>query len=175
MVNFEPLPCAGCAQPLEPQTTEQGTVWICRACVAGAATLGVIRKVAPREFINHIWQAARAFGRESELPCPSCTQPLLTFHPDEVSVSPKLEICCRCFFLWLDREALASLGLTQRGRSPLREAAARLQAHALASGAPREMQGQDAVLLALAAVSDVAELLGATLGAAAYLPDENRR
>ena len=148
--GFEPLPCATCDRPLEPKGTPHGSVWLCRHCLAGAATLGVIRKVAPREFVNHIWQAARAHGRDSSLPCPSCTQPLLTFRPDEVSVSPKLEICCRCFFLWLDRDALATLGLRS----------------------PRVTGGESAGsrALALAAASAVAELLGRTLGDVPALP-----
>ena len=148
--GFQPLPCATPDRNLEPQATPHGSVWLCRRCIAGAATLGVIRKVAPREFINHIWQAARAHGRESSLPCPSCTQPLLTFHPDEVSVSPSLEICCRCFFLWLDRDALATLGL----RSP------RVGAD----------QGTESRALALAAAAAVAELLGDTLADVRALP-----
>lgn len=136
MIDWDPMPCASCGADLEPCGTPHGIVWVCRRCVAGATTLGVIRKIVPRGYVNHLWQAAQRFGRESQRACPSCTRPLLDFRPDEVELSPKLEVCCRCFLIWLDRPALLSLrpprtAREEQGVIPLALAAARRVASAV--------------------------------------------
>jgi hypothetical protein len=120
--RFQPMPCSECGEPLEARHVAHGTVWVCTPCGAGAATLGVIRRVAPRDFVRHLWQAARLHGRASARRCPSCEQPLLTFRDSKAAVSPEVEVCCRCFFVWLSRRTLASFSLEDRTRSATRGA-----------------------------------------------------
>lgn len=107
--SLDALPCPLCKRPLEPTQGTHGLVWLCRACRAGAATLPILRQVAPREFVNHLWQAALHDGRPSALVCPSCAQPFTTFAKGRVVVRPKLEVCVRCFWVWLGPQALDSL------------------------------------------------------------------
>lgn len=164
MVDEQAMPCPLCSGPLESSRAPQGTVWICRSCAAGATTLGVIRKVAPRAFINHLWQAARSHGQESSCACPSCTQPLLEFDARDVAVEPTLKVCCRCFLVWLDCGALAALRLRPRARSATREAAARLQADALAQPKAVADEARSTVLLAIAAAQEVATVIDSALG-----------
>jgi Zn-finger nucleic acid-binding protein len=100
-------------------------VWLCDACLAGATTVGVLRKVAPRAFVHHLWQAGLAQGRASTRRCPSCTQPLLELDGSRVELSPALLLCCRCFLVWLERPSLQAFGLERRpGRAAGRAAAA---------------------------------------------------
>jgi len=77
--------------------------------VAGATTLGVLRHVAPKAFINHLWQAARLHGSLSSKICPSCTQPLIELRPPQVVIEPALDVCCRCFLIWMERPTLEAL------------------------------------------------------------------
>jgi hypothetical protein len=98
--------CAACSAALAPRRTAYGVVWVCARCGTGAATVPVIRKVVPRGFLQHLWQAARLHGRPSTQRCPSCTQPLSTFDGSPVEVSPVVSICCHCFFVVLERSAL---------------------------------------------------------------------
>jgi hypothetical protein len=107
--SFDALPCPLCKRPLEPTQGRHGLVWLCRACRAGAATLPILRQIAPREFVNHLWQAALHDGRPSGLVCPSCAQPFTTFAKGRVAMRPKLEVCVRCFWVWLGPQALHSL------------------------------------------------------------------
>jgi len=90
-------------------TGRHGVVWLCRTCRAGAATLAVLRHVAPRAFVNHLWQAALHNGRRSSLVCPSCERPFTEFVDAASALDPEqLEVCTRCFWVWLGPEALAS-------------------------------------------------------------------
>jgi hypothetical protein len=105
---MEPLPCPLCRESLEPTKGRHGLVWVCRACRAGAATLPILRQVASRSFVNHLWQAALHNGRTSAVVCPACTQPFTEFAGASAAVTPQLKVCVRCFWVWLSPEALSS-------------------------------------------------------------------
>jgi hypothetical protein len=96
--------CPLCADALTMHATEHGIVWVCGKCRAFGANLAVIRKVAPRPFVKHLWLAAVQQGVPSRHPCPSCSQPLQRFG-DGVEVTPSCEVCCRCFLIWFDAPA----------------------------------------------------------------------
>ena len=68
--------------------------------------------MVPRPFLSHLWQAALKHGSPSGPRCPSCSQPLLAF-AGKVTVVPRCQVCCRCFFVWLDRQAFGSVGLSE--------------------------------------------------------------
>jgi hypothetical protein len=105
---MEPLPCPLCREPLEPTPGRHGLVWVCRACRAGAATLPILRQVASRPFVNQLWQAALHNGRTSAVVCPACTQPFTEFGGASAAVNSQLKVCIRCFWVWLNPEALSS-------------------------------------------------------------------
>ena len=98
--------CASCSHPIHARGTTHGVVWICDACGTGAATLSVLRRVAPRAFVQHLWQAALAHGRPGAQRCPSCTQPLLDFADAPVTVTPIVSVCRRCYFVIFEKSAL---------------------------------------------------------------------
>jgi hypothetical protein len=126
------MPCPLCEGELEPASRRHGIVWLCRSCRAGAATLPILRQVAPREFVNHLWQAALQDGIESPRRCPSCTQPFTCFSGSRVEVEPRLEVCTRCFWVWLHPASLVRLApiLAPSGAALL---ATRLASHSTAS------------------------------------------
>ena len=122
MSDPAPIRCALCRADLEPSRLPHGIVWICRSCEAGAVNLGVFRQVVPRGFVNHLWRAVKLYGLPSRKTCPSCAQPLLEVDAKRVQLSPALEVCCRCFLVWLERPVLARLRQrTPRLRSSIRE------------------------------------------------------
>src|SRR5262245_49106517 len=151
--------CPGCGAELEPTAGRHGIVWLCRVCRAGAATLPILRHVAPRDFVNQVWQAALQNGVPSAQICPSCTQPFTTFTGSRARIEPPLEVCTRCYWVWLSSAALELIsqpqhpihGLQIRQTLPLRSFALDREQ----SGAV----GAKEVLLLLAANS-VLEVLG---------------
>lgn len=102
--------CPLCGDLLTPRPSRFGQVRICTACMGGTTTLSVLKRVAPKEFINHLWQAAHHSGRASIKSCPSCRQPLLTLGP-EVSVEPEFDVCIRCYVVWFEQVTLEHLAL----------------------------------------------------------------
>ena len=106
--RWERLPCPLCQRFLEPTKGRHGLVWLCRTCRAGAATLPILRQVAPRDFVNHLWQAALHDGRPSALVCPSCARPFTRFLKPRGVAQPHLEVCVGCFWVWLGSESLSS-------------------------------------------------------------------
>jgi Zn-finger nucleic acid-binding protein len=152
--------CASCSGELQARRTDHGVVWLCGSCVAGATTVGVLRKVAPRSFINHLWQAGLTHGRPSTRRCPSCTQPLLELDGAQVELSPSLQLCCRCYLVWLDRSSLKAFRLDeQRLHSAAREAAALFEVEALGEPERIAREARNAVVLALATGQDLAVVL----------------
>ena len=159
MDPLDPMRCPICAGPLVSQPGRHGIVWVCGGCVAGATTLGVLRHVAPKAFINHLWQAARLHGSLSSKACPSCTQPLLELRPPQVVIEPALEVCCRCFLIWMERATLETLRVQPPRPKALGAGGRSLRATATA---PRgDAEGQRALLGGAA---------GAILDALAGLP-----
>jgi hypothetical protein len=160
---IDPMLCACCSQPLEYRRTTHGIVWVCPPCLAGATTLGVIRSVAPREFVNHLWQAARRASTASAKRCPSCTQPLTDLSGAVAELRPSLEVCCRCFLIWLDQPALSALRLDRaRTRSIAAEAEALHRIDALVE--PLRIEREATAAVALAVANGVADALEAALG-----------
>ena len=102
-ISLEDLPCPRCGDVLERGAGRQGLVWICRTCFGGAVTLPILRKVAPRPFVNQLWQTALHHGRRSSLFCPACTHPFTEVASGGVA---RIRACIRCYWVWLDCEAL---------------------------------------------------------------------
>jgi hypothetical protein len=105
---MEPLPCPLCRAFLEPATGRHGLVWVCRACRAGAVTLPILRQVAPRSFVNRLWQAALHHGRPSKIVCPACTRPFTECGEANTATHSPLQVCVRCFWVWLSPEGLSA-------------------------------------------------------------------
>jgi Zn-finger nucleic acid-binding protein len=125
------MPCPGCGVDLEPTHGRHGIVWLCRTCRAGAATLPILRQVAPRDFVNQVWQAALQNGVPSARVCPSCTQPFTTFTGSRAKIEPHLEVCTRCYWVWLDSESLRLLArITGRPRGLRRRSGSAIGAEA---------------------------------------------
>lgn len=100
---LDALPCPLCGDALERGAGREGLVWLCRACRGGALTLPILRRFAPRPFVNRLWQTALHDGRVSALQCPAC---LHRFTEVASVVSPRILACVRCYWVWLDCDAL---------------------------------------------------------------------
>lgn len=103
---LDALPCPLCGDALERGAGREGLVWICRTCRGGAVTLPILRRVAPRPFVNQLWQTALHHGRASALDCPACLHP---FTEVASAFAPRIMACVRCYWVWLDCEGLDSL------------------------------------------------------------------
>jgi ribosomal protein L37AE/L43A len=108
--RLEQLPCPSCGEYLERGKGRHGLVWLCRGCRAGAVTLPILRQVAPRAFVNHLWQAALHAGRPSALRCPACAQPFTTFAA-RGDVAAQIKVCVRCFWVWFGSETLLAFSM----------------------------------------------------------------
>jgi len=108
---IDPLRCPVCHGGLEPTSTRHGLLWLCQACRAGAATVPILRRLAPRAFVDRLWQTALHDAPRSRLCCPSCAQPFTELvGPDSVAAI-RLEVCVRCFWVWIGPQELSSLRL----------------------------------------------------------------
>ena len=104
--GLDALPCPLCGDSLERGQGRRGLVWICRQCFAGAVTLPILRTVAPRPFVNQLWQAAQHCGRDSALVCPACALPFIEIASPAF---PQVRVCVRCYWVWLASDVLSSL------------------------------------------------------------------
>jgi ribosomal protein L37AE/L43A len=106
IADLASLPCPRCGERLERGEGRQGLVWVCRTCRGGAVTLPILRKYAPRPFVNALWQTALRAGRPSALHCPACAHPFTAV----ASAAPaEIQACVRCYWVWLDCDALDAL------------------------------------------------------------------
>jgi hypothetical protein len=72
-------------------------------------TLPILRRVAPRTFVNRLWQTALHAGRSSALVCPACAQPFTELDRVAGGGAPQITVCVRCFWVWLGSETIAAL------------------------------------------------------------------
>jgi hypothetical protein len=117
--RLEQLPCPLCGGYLERAKGRHGLVWLCRVCRAGAVTLPILRQVAPRAFVNELWQAALHDGRDSRLVCPACTRPFTEFEGTRAAGNPQIKVCVRCFWVWFSPTLLASVAEVGMERTAL--------------------------------------------------------
>ena len=126
ILELEHLPCPTCGDYLERGAGRHGLVWICRECRGGAVTVPVLRKIAPRGFVNQVWQAALHAGRPSRRMCPACTQPFVELGwPQPAGPSP-IKVCVRCYWVWFSSELLDAV---TSGRTSLDAERPRLSHH----------------------------------------------
>jgi hypothetical protein len=123
VARLEQLPCPVCKGYLERAQGRHGLVWLCRACRTGAVTLPVLRHVAPRAFVNQLWQAALHNGRTSALVCPACTRPFTEFGARGAAGNTQIKVCVRCFWVWFPPALMSSFSavataLPARERAP---------------------------------------------------------
>lgn len=78
--------------------------------MGATTTLSVLKRVAPKEFVNHLWQSAHQVGRPSVKRCPSCRLPLTRLGP-EVEIEPEFDVCIRCYVVWFEQVTLEHLRL----------------------------------------------------------------
>jgi len=71
-------------------------------------TLPILRQVAPRAFVNQLWQAALHDGRPSAHACPACGQPLTALACRGDAPEARIKACVRCFWVWFGAETLAA-------------------------------------------------------------------
>ena len=103
---LDALPCPLCGDALERGAGREGLVWICRTCRGGAVTVPILRRFAPRPFVNQLWQTALHSGRASALACPACLHPFIEVAS---TLAPHITVCVRCYWVWLDCDALDAL------------------------------------------------------------------
>lgn len=106
ILQLEQLPCAGCGESLERGAGRHGLVWFCRDCRAGAVTLPVLRQIAPRTFVNRVWQAALHESRPSRQWCPACAQPFSELGHDPLWGGAPIKVCTCCHWVWFSADAL---------------------------------------------------------------------
>jgi hypothetical protein len=70
--------------------------------------------VAPRGFVNHLWQAALHDARSSRTACPACGRPFTEFRG--AGLGRQLKVCVGCFWVWVGPQAVESL---PEGRAPM--------------------------------------------------------
>jgi hypothetical protein len=108
ILELEQLPCAGCGASLERGAGRHGLVWFCRDCRAGAVTLPVLRQIAPRTFVNRVWQAALHESRPSRQWCPACAQPFSELGYDALWGWAPIKVCTCCHWVWFSADLLAT-------------------------------------------------------------------
>jgi ribosomal protein L37AE/L43A len=146
--RLEELPCPSCGAYLERGKGRHGLVWLCRACRAGAVTLPILRQVAPRAFVNGLWQAALHDGRPSAARCPACGQPFTGFARGDVAA--RIKVCVRCFWVWFGAETLLAFSAPVALPPPPLGAGARRDAVASGAAARRVLGALGAGELAAA-------------------------
>jgi hypothetical protein len=126
IVELERLSCAGCGDYLERGAGRHGLVWFCRECRAGAVTLPVLRQIAPRTFVNRVWQAALHASRPSRQWCPACAHPFSELGRDPLWGAAPIKVCTRCHWVWFSADLLATFDRGPAPSPPLEHPPARI-------------------------------------------------
>ena len=99
--------CPHCRGTLARTSIQSGIVWVCGRCGGRAMSLGLLRKTAPKTYLDRLWQAAGA-GREAGRPCPACDRPMRQAS-GPAPAAPTLDVCRLCQFVWFDPREFAQL------------------------------------------------------------------
>ncbi len=105
--------CPSCSQELVKTNSGVGLLWVCSGCEGRAVTLSFLRRGVETDFLNQVWQQARASHATQKLghrACPGCSQKMpLVVVPTSDDEQLVLDVCPLCQFIWLDAGEIAQL------------------------------------------------------------------
>jgi membrane associated rhomboid family serine protease/Zn-finger nucleic acid-binding protein len=142
--------CPACRKTLKRFKAARGFFWACESCKGRAATVPFLRQTLLREYVNQIWEYARAEKGVRRRPCPACGERMIDVPVVHGAVSQWIDVCTRCQFVWFDakemevspRAEAPPSGTGAGGEQPLspeaREALALQQVNLLAERARSE-------------------------------------
>ncbi|HWP86173.1 MAG TPA: rhomboid family intramembrane serine protease [Terriglobia bacterium] len=82
--------------------------WSCPECGGRTATTAALRRTAPREVVDRLWEAARR-AAEGDRRCPACELPMKAVALPLDGAALDLDICTRCYFVWFDASQFEAL------------------------------------------------------------------
>jgi len=136
---------------LEKVKGPTGVFWLCRACKGRSATISLLRKQVPREWVNTLWQATREEGLRRKRPCPACDRLMVSLPariPDGIQY---LDVCTVCQSVWFDSDEYEALpmkhvetAVEKKLPQAAREKIALLEVDAIREAAERDHSGADA-------------------------------
>jgi membrane associated rhomboid family serine protease len=72
-------------------------------------TLGMVKKVIPRQAVNTLWQKARASRHGTGQTCPACKRRMTEVPISCGQRTENLDVCTGCHFIWFDPREFESL------------------------------------------------------------------
>ena len=103
------LTCPSCKKVLAKKRGRLGLFWVCPSCKGRAMTLGMVKKVIPRQAVNSLWQKARAIRHSDGKTCPACKRRMAEVSIVSGETIEYLDVCIGCHFIWFDPREFESL------------------------------------------------------------------
>lgn len=132
--------CPHCTLKLEKHFADGVLYHSCPQCHGLVMTKYGLAAKASREVVDRFWREARAEGKTSQNPCPSCARVMNLGYVMESPSRDEIDICFPCHMLWLDHgeyESTSAAPKSDPAKKPLpsleaRIAMAKLQAETIA-------------------------------------------
>ncbi len=115
------MECPRDRQPLEALSLDHAVCFACPQCGGRAATVELLRRMAPRERLRELWALVRA-GAAADAECPSCRKPMRLVALREAERVLQLDGCAGCHVIWFDAGELRALAPGAAGPAPVVDA-----------------------------------------------------
>jgi len=115
---IEGMSCPTCDDALVREVFEGGSRPTCPRCAGCAVTVSLLRRIAPRERVNEIWNAAAREGPTSPRACPSCSHAMRLGRVAVEGATIEIDACRRCQLLWFDGSELETFSPERQEPDP---------------------------------------------------------
>jgi len=112
------LSCPRCALTLVREPIAGGSLPTCPECAGSVVTVGLLRRIAPKERVRAIWTHATQGGETSRHRCPSCRFTMTTGRIEMDAATLEIDACRRCQLLWFDGAELAAFSPERQEPDP---------------------------------------------------------
>ncbi len=119
--EFETLPCPRCGTDLVAVESGGAATWACASCRGRAVGVAVLRRFAPKERVDALWNDVARIATGTGGRCPSCRRPMRVATERLDGKPLTLDVCRTCQFVWFDADELAAFspgGTEPRGGDP---------------------------------------------------------
>jgi Zn-finger nucleic acid-binding protein len=100
--------CPRCSNDLAATPCNHGRIPTCTACRGCAITVEMLRRFAPKQRVNAMWQRAHEHLPRGVLECPSCEAPMRRLTLTEGEAGLALDACVPCHLIWFDADELVA-------------------------------------------------------------------
>jgi membrane associated rhomboid family serine protease/Zn-finger nucleic acid-binding protein len=104
--------CPRCSTSLSREKTRGALYYHCKSCLGFCFTLSALKRFVDQSIISELWEGSENLPVNEGAHCPHCMKGMKTLLDHDKGI-PEIDICRRCYSVWLDHGEIDHLPLKE--------------------------------------------------------------